>query len=63
MVPLLREEADDVANDDALLAAATATIRATIDRGPLPARLEAPYEYRAGRYAAVHNPRWWFPTW
>lgn len=63
MVPLLPEEAGDTDGDAALLDAAAGVIRATIDRGALPARLEATYEYRGGRYVGVTAPHWWIPTW
>jgi hypothetical protein len=63
MVPMLAEETGEVTPDSTLLNAAADIIRAAIDRGALPARLEATYEYRNGRYVAVDNPRWWVPTW
>ena len=63
MVPLLRDGAGEATGDDALLAAATGIIRATIDRGADTARSEATYEYRDGGYTPVADPRWWIATW
>lgn len=63
MVPFLDAPPDGAATDGALLDAAAAVIRATIDRGVLPDRLERTHEHRSGRYVAVANPRWWVPTW
>jgi hypothetical protein len=63
MVPFLGDTPGGAATDSALLDAAADVIRATIDQGALPDHLELTFAYRAGRYVAVTNPRWWVPTW
>ncbi len=62
MYSLLLLAGDQAPSEVRLLADLVHLIERLIDEGVIVDRYEATLEYRAGRWVAVDDPRWWMPT-